>query len=398
MKSANVDYVSAWYYKAADYMKGKPIEAAFVSTNSITQGEQVPAIWKALQEEKGIVINFAYTTFIWDSEANQKAHVHCVIIGFSQKERSSRRLYYPTKGAVECSNINAYLVDGPNIFIEKRKKPICGTAEMSKGSQPTDGGNLLMNEDEKDELLRKYPGAKEFIKPFVGSEEFINNKKRYCIWLKSIDVSKYRNISPIMERIKNVKEMRLNSTKAATKKWAEAPTLFTEDRQPDSDYLLIPRVSSERRRYIPIGYMSKEYVCSDANFTLPNATPYIFGVLASNVHNSWMRAVCGRLEMRYRYSNTIVYNNFPWPTPTEEQKKKIEETAQGILDARALYPESSLADLYDPLTMPIELQKAHQQNDKAVMRAYGFDIKSTTEADCVAKLMQMYKDLTEKVQ
>ena len=292
-------------------------------------------------------------------------------------------------------NINAYLLASDNIFIENIKKPLCNVPEMVKGSIPVDGGNLIIEAEDYEEFIKKEPNAKPFIKNLVGSEEFINNKDRYCLWLDKIKPAKIRHCPLILERISKVREMRLASSKEATRKFADYPMRFMEIRQPETDYLLIPRVSSENRKYIPIGYISKDVISTDANMILPNATLYHFGVLTSNVHMAWMRAVCGRLKSDYRYSNTIVYNNFPWCSPTDEQKAKIEKTAQGILDARALYPDCSLADLYDELTMPPELRKAHQENDKAVMEAYGFRIKDEqtgkfrwlTESETVARLM-----------
>ena len=395
--SSNIDYVAGWYLKSAEMMRANPaIHAALVSTNSITQGEQVAAIWKPLFEQYGIHFDFAYRTFRWDSEADIKAHVHCVIIGFSTSQNNRRRLYLPDGTYQKVDNINGYLIDCPDVFIENRKKPLCDVPEMIKGSQPTDGGNLILFPEERDELIDRYPQIMPYIRRYIGSTEFINNKYRYCLWLVDIDPSVLRSCPLVLERIEQVRQMRLASTKEATQKWAIYPTLFTENRQPDSDYLLVPRVSSERRRYIPIGYMTRENICSDANFVVPSASLYLFGVVTSNIHNAWMRAVCGRLEMRYRYSNTIVYNNFPWPTPTDEQKAKIEQTSQAILDARAKYPDCSLADLYDEVTMPPELRKAHQENDRAVMAAYGFSTKMT-EPECVAKLFEMYQELTKNI-
>lgn len=394
---SNIDYVAGWYLKSAEMMKKNPaIRAALVSTNSITQGEQVAAIWKPLFEQYNIHFDFAYRTFRWDSEADIKAHVHCVIIGFSKgQNNNTKRIYISDMQSITATNINGYLLDAPDVFIENRKKPLCAVPEMIKGSQPTDGGNLILSQEERDDLVSKYPQINPYVRRFIGSDEFINNKYRYCLWLVDMSPSLLRTCQPIIERIENVRQMRLSSTKAATQKWAEYPTLFTENRQPDSDYLLVPRVSSERRRYVPIGYITKENICSDANFVVPNATLYQFGVLTSNVHNAWMRSVCGRLEMRYRYSNTIVYNNFPWPEPTDEQKAKIEATAQAILDARAKYPDCSLADLYDEVTMPPELRRAHQDNDRAVMQAYGFVPGKTSESECVARLFEMYQELTK---
>ena len=389
----NIDYVAGWYYKAAQLMQGTSIKAALVSTNSITQGEQVAAIWKPLFEKFGIIINFAHRTFRWDSEASIKAHVHCVIIGFSAQPSRSK-IIFDGENVIHAQNINPYLLDAVNIFIDNRKQPLCEVSAMIKGSQPTDGGNLILSEDEKNELLIKYPQIQTYIHPFIGSDEFINNKKRYCLWLVNANPMLLRQCPPILERIEKVRQMRLASPKAATQKWADYPTLFTENRQPISDYLLVPRVSSERRRYVPVGFIEQHVVTSDSAFVVPNATLYHFGIITSNVHMAWMRVVCGRLEMRYRYSNTIVYNNFPWPTITPEQEAEISRTAQAILDARNLYPDCSLADLYDEVTMPVELRRAHQANDKAVMKAYSLPI-ITTESDTVAHLFHLYEELTK---
>lgn len=396
---SNIDYVAGWYLKSAQIMVNNPkIRAALVSTNSITQGEQVAAIWKPLFDLYGIHFDFAYRTFRWDSEADIKAHVHCVIIGFSIASTTSlKNIYISDKQSIQVENINGYLLDAPNIFIESRKKPLCNVPDMIKGSSPVDGGNLIIEARDYEDFVRRDPNSIQFIKKMVGSEDFINNKKRFCLWLQNASPSEIKRCPLIMERIENVRKMRLKSTKEATRKYAEYPTCFMECRQPLTDYLLFPRHSSENRRYIPIGYVSADIICNDSANVVPSATLYHFGVLTSNVHNGWMRAVCGRLEMRYRYSNTIVYNNFPWPNPTDEQKAKIEKTAQAILDARALYPESSLADLYDELTMPVELRKAHQNNDRAVMEAYGWKASSQfTESVCVAELFKLYQDITKK--
>lgn len=388
----NLDYVSCWYKKATDYIENTNIEVAFVSTNSITQGEQTSILWKNLIT-RGININFAYKTFRWDSEASLKAHVHCVIIGFSFINKKDKYLFENDKFKI-VKNINPFLIDAPNIFVESHSSPLCNVPKMDFGSMANDGGFLSNYSIEiKEEFCKKYPDLKFIFKNIVGAEEFINNKERFCIWLKNIEPNIYKNNSFIMNAIKQVKELRENSNREATRKLAETPYLFGEIRQPDTDYLMIPRVSSENRRYIPIGFLSKEYIASDATQIISNATLYNFGILTSNVHMAWMRTVAGRLEMRYRYSAKIVYNNFPWCNPSEEQKRKIEETAQSILNARNLYPNSSLADLYDELTMPKELRKAHQENDKAVMEAYGFDWRKMTESDCVAELMKMYQKL-----
>ena len=397
------DYVACWYFKASELMQNTNIKTALVSTNSITQGEQVASIWQPLYQRFNIHIDFAHRTFRWDSESNSKAHVHCVIVGFSCLENKNKRKLYSNERMQLVDNINAYLINADNIFIENIKKPLCDVPEMAKGSIPVDGGNLIIEAADYEDFIKKDPNAKNYIKKLVGSEEFINNKDRYCLWLVNVNPSEIKHCPLILERIGKVKEMRLSSTKEATRKFADYPLRFMEIRQPETDYLLIPRVSSENRKYIPIGYMSKDVISTDANMVLPNATLYHFGILISNVHMAWMRAVCGRLKSDYRYSNTIVYNNFPWCKPTDEQKAKIEKTAQGILDARALYPECSLADLYDELTMPPELRKAHQLNDAAVMEAYGFRIKDEhtgksrwlTESETVAQLMQMYQELTK---
>ena len=385
-----LDYVTGWYKLSSDYIQDTHIKCAFVSTNSITQGEQVAPLWKLLNVE----IFFAHRTFRWDSEASIKAHVHCVIIGFAAFPIKEKYIYsdgIPTK----ANNINGYLLDAPNIFIEARRVPLCKSAPaMSKGSQPTDGGNLLLTEEEKSYLIEKNPSSQKYIKRYMGATDVINNTVRYCLWLEDCPPNELRAMPEVLKRVELVKQSRLSSKKEATRKWAEKPYLFTENRQPKNDYLILPVVSSEKRRYMPICYVTKDIIANANAQMIPQADLYSFGIITSNVHNAWMRAVCGRLETRYAYSATIVYNNFPWPTPTEAQKTKIEQTAQAILDARALYPDCSLADLYDEVTMPPELRKAHQQNDKAVMQAYGFWGKLNTEAECVAELMKMYQELT----
>ncbi|MCD8148164.1 MAG: methylase [Clostridiales bacterium] len=393
----NIDYVAGWYFKAAQLMQGTNIRTAFVSTNSITQGEQVASVWKPLYDRFGIHIDFAYQTFRWDSEASLKAHVHCVIVGFSTTppREKSPRLY--SSGRVrKVGNINAYLFPAPNVFVERKANPLCGVPEIRKGSQPTDGGNFIVRESEYADFLTREPSAKNYIKPFLGAEEFINGKKRYCLWLVNASPKALSKMPLVLDRVQKVREFRLASKKAATRKWADMPTLFTENRQPDTNYIAIPEVSSGSRRYIPIGFLAKDTICSNKLQLIPNAELYHFGILISNVHMAWMRAVCGRLKSDYDYSAKIVYNNFPWPTPTEAQKAKIEQTAQAILDARALYPDSSLADLYDELTMPPELRKAHQNNDRAVMQAYGFSVKDMTESSCVAELTKLYQAMTSE--
>jgi len=391
--AGKIDYVAGWYYKAAELIQHTNIKAALVSTNSICQGEQVAAIWRPLKEMLGININFAYRTFRWDSEASDKAAVHCVIIGFSTAEFSQKTIYDGNK-EIDASNINGYLIDAPSVFIESRNKPICDVPQMSSGGKPVEGGFLILSPEEKKNLEVKEPNISKYIRPFTSGDDFINNKRRYCFWLVNASPSDVSHSTEIVRRASQVKEFRLASVKEATRRCADTPTLFMEVKEPKSDYLLIPATSSEQRRYIPIGYVSKEVIPNNAVQFVPDATLYDFGVLTSNVHMAWMRAVCGRLEMRYRYSANIVYNNFIWPSPTDEQKEKIELAAQAILDARALFPDSCLADLYKEVSMPVELRKAHQMNDRAVMEAYGFKVsREFTESMCVAELFKLYQDI-----
>ena len=398
--AGKIDFVSAWYFKASQLMCGTSIRTALVSTNSITQGEQVASVWKPLYERFGIHIDFAYRTFKWNSEAKNKAAVHCVIIGFSVSDNSKNKVIYDNETKIIAQQINPYLIDGDIIFIDSRSKSICKVLPMVYGSKPTDGGYLFLNSKEKDEIVSKYPVTESMIRRVYGASEFINNKTRYCLWLIGHSPKTLRSIPPILNRIQSVKEFRQCSPKKQTRESAERATEFQEIRHNDNDYLLIPSVSSENRRYIPIGFMSGCAISTNANLVIPDATLYDFGILISNVHMAWMRTVAGRLKSDYRYSAKIVYNNFPWPEVTDAQKEKISKTAQGILDARALYPDSSLADLYDELTMPKELRRAHQANDKAVMEAYGLtkivDGKKTwlTESETVARLFELYEQLT----
>ena len=394
--AGKIDYVSGWYFKATQFMQNTAIRTAFVSTNSITQGEQVASVWKPLYDRFGIHIDFAHRTFRWDSEANIKAHVHCVIVGFSIAPSREKRWIFTGERPQEVANVNAYLMDAPDVFISNRNKPLSAVPLMTTGTRPADGGHLIIEEADYDDFIAREPLAKSYIKKFIGSAEFINNKKRWCLWLVGISPAELRTMPLVMQRVEACKADRESSPDAGRRKLAERPTQFRETLVPMDNYIVVPKVSSERRRYIPMGFMPPDIIASDLVFVIPDATLYHFGILTSNVHMSWMRAVCGRLKSDYRYSKDVVYNNFPWPTPTEEQKAKIERTAQAILDARALYPDSSLADLYDEVTMPPELRKAHQENDKAVMRAYGFDIKTTTETSCVAELMRRYQELVER--
>lgn len=399
----NLDYVSAWYRKSAELIQDTSVEVALVSTNSITQGEQVAILWKNLMIDFGIVINFAYLPFVWNSEAKDKAKVHCVIIGFSKNDSYEKKIFDSAGQINKVNNINGYLIDAKNIFVEGRTNPLSPVNDMIFGSMPNDNGYLSnYSNEEKKSIVKKYPTSENFFKRIYGAQEFINNQVRWAIWLYGVSPSEWSGISPIEEAVKNVKNNRLSSNRESTKKLSEIPYLFGEIRQPDSTYLLVPRVSSETRRYIPMGFMSPNEIASDAVQIIPDATLYDFGILTSNVHMAWMRTVAGRLEMRYRYSAKIVYNNFPWPTVTEEQKQFIANTAQGILDARALYSECSLADLYHPNKMPLELIKAHQENDKAVMKAYGMIKKVNgrdklmSASETVARLFEMYQELTEK--
>ncbi len=393
--AGDLDYVACWYKKASDYIAGTGIRCALVSTNSITQGVAVPTLWKPLFEE-GIHIDFAYRTFRWDSEATIKAHVHCVIVGFSKAEKNGDKILFSEEGTKEhVKNINGYLLDAEDVFVSSRSTPLCDVPKIGIGNQPIDDGNYLFTKEDMEAFIKKEPSSKKWFKPWYGSQEFINRKPRYCLWLGDCPPNELKKMPQCMKRVEAVRAFRVASRRSSTKKLAQYPTRFQTENMPKGTYIVIPEVSSERRRYVPMGFMTPDILCSNLVKVMPHATIYHFGILQSNVHMSWMRAVAGRLEMRYRYSKDIVYNNFPWPNPTPEQKERIEKTAQGILDARAIYPDSSLADLYDPLTMPPELRKAHQKNDAAVMQAYGMPIKETDEAACVAWLMRLYQ---EKVQ
>ena len=397
----NVDYVSCWYKKAADLMKNSNIKTALVSTNSITQGEQVAIMWKPLME-MGVKIDFAYRTFRWDSESIQKAHVHCVIVGFScyldseLLRNSKEKKIFNSEGTVDIAkNINGYLVNADDIFIESRTKPLCDVPEIGIGNKPIDGGNYLFTEDEMKDFIKKEPLSEKYFKKWIGADEFINGYYRYCLWLGDCSQSELLKMPECLKRVKAVRELRLASKSEGTRKIAEKPTRFHVENFPIDNYIVLPETSSEKRQYIPLGFMSPEILCSNAIRLAPNATLYHFGILTSSVHMAWMRVVCGRLETRYRYSKDIVYNNFPWCNPTDEQRAKIEKTAQAILDARAKYPDCSLAQLYgENAFLFSELVKAHQANDRAVMEAYGFS-KDITESEIVAELFKMYEKLTE---
>ena len=405
-----LDFVCAWYVKAARYLKTPLVgegrgegasrtRCAFVSTNSITQGEQVGVLWGWLLAQ-GIKIHFAHRTFAWSNEARGKAAVHCVIIGFGLGDVPNKAIfeYDDIRGephAVVANRINPYLIDGPDVIAEGQLTPIRPMLPIVNGSIPADGGNLILTEDEKAALLAAEPQAARFIRPYLGAEGFINNEMRHCLWLVNCPPTELRHMPLVRARVKAVQEMRSESSKAATRAKATTPTLFTENRQPASGhYLAIPRTSSENRRYLPIGYLSADIIAANDLQMIPGATPYHFGVLTSAMHKAWTNVTAGRLESRIRYSVKTTYNTFPWPdAPSETEKQKIESAAQAVLDARAEFSESSLADLYDPLTMPPVLVKTHQKLDVAVDAAYG---KRTfkNDAERVAFLFELYQKYT----
>lgn len=390
------DYVAGWFYKAAEIINETNIVAAFVSTNSITQGQQVESVWKILYDKFHIHINFAYRTFKWSNEAKGKAAVHVVIIGFSTSLKPPQCIWEEDGSQKNVSRINPYLVDAPTIFVKSRSTPFQNVSRMIKGNHSTDGGHLILSLDERDRLLNKYPDIDELIRPYITSKDFIRGESRYCLWLYNVAPSKYSKIPEIMLRIEQVKNFRLTSDKAKTRQDSEKPALFQEIRQPDNDYLFIPAVSSERRKYVPMGYISSEVIAGGGTLIVPNATSYEFGIIISNVHMAWMRAVAGRLEMRYRYSAALVYNTFIWPESNTTAIEKIKSTGMNILSIREKYNDSSLEELYNPLTMPHELLKAHQANDKAVWEAYGKAWDITSEEECVAHLMKLYAEMTGK--
>ena len=389
-----LDYVSCWYKKASDYINNTHIHCAYVSTNSICQGEQVTNLWEPLFES-GIQIDFAYRTFQWDSEASLKAHVHCVIVGFSQVNVKNKKIFSDGKMTL-VKNINPYLVDAENVFIMSRKTPISDVPKMFIGCEMKDDGNYVMDEEEKNLFLQNEPQAEKFIHPYMMGKDFIARKSRYCLWLKDATPTELKKCPNVMERVKKVREFRLSCPSPDTNHYADKPTYpvrlryYSEER--NNPALALPKVSSQNRRYIPMEVIDADVIAGSKLFLIPDISLYHFGILTSNVHMAWMRTVCGRLKSDYSYASNVVYNTFPWPNPTEQQKKKIAQSAQAILDARALYPDSSLADLYDPLTMPDKLRRAHTANDKAVMAAYGFSTRMT-ESECVAELMKLYQKL-----
>ena len=391
----NIDYVAGWYKKALNTIYKTNTKVAFVSTNSVTQGEQVPILWRELYKQD-INIIFARRTFRWDSEASEKAHVHCVIIGFVSGSYKNEKYIYDGEAVKRVNEINPYLVAGSPLFIDKREKPICNVPEISYGSMPIDDGHLILEREDVDTLLRESADNAKFIRKYAGGAEIINNRERWCLWLQGFSPDDLRKSPIVCHRVQQTREFRESSSRPQTLKLAQTPWLFGEIRQPDTNMLVVPKVSSERRRYIPVAFVSPDTIINGSALIVPNATLYDFGIIISNVHMAWMRAVCGRMKSDYQYSGSNVYNNFPWPTPTDEQRKRIEQSAAAILQSRALYPTNTLAGLYDDNFMPPELRKAHQANDRAVMQAYGFPVNSVfTENQIVAELFKLYEEMTK---
>ncbi|MFZ1699834.1 MAG: DNA methyltransferase, partial [Pyrinomonadaceae bacterium] len=394
-----LDYVTAWHYQAAKCIQGTKIQVAFVSTNSIVQGEQTNIFWAPVQSKLDIRINFAHRTFKWRNEAKGNAAVFCVIVGFATFDKPNKRLfeYEDIKGEpheLQAKNINAYLVDAKDLFIHNRSNPICETPKMSFGSMPRDGGNLIFSLDEKNEFLQIEPMAEKWIRPYTGAQEFINGYSRYCLWLVDIKPDELKKLPMVLERVRKVRDFRLASSAASTRKFAQIPALFCQIAQPATSYLLVPRVSSERRKFIPIGYLESDVIANDQVLTVPKASLFHLGVLTSSMHMAWVKTLCGRLKSDYRYSKDIVYNNFPWPdSPAEKHIKAIESAAERVLQARTEYPNSSLADLYDPIAMPPPLAKAHSDLDKAVDHAYRVQ-PFTSEANRMVFLFELYEKYT----
>lgn len=390
----NLDYVTGWYKKAADFIYGTSIACAFVSTNSISQGEQVQPLWEKLFNQ-GLRFNFAYRTFIWDNEANNKAHVHCVIIGFSFQEKTIKKIF-DKDGIALVSHINPYLIEAPDVFIKNRSTPISNAPQARSGNKPIDDGNYLFTQEEKDAFLVKEPDANKYFRSWYGSVEFIHRKPRYCLWLGEANPIDLIKMPECLKRIEAVRNFRASSKSEGTRKLATKPTRFHVETIPDSTYLVMPLTSSERRRYVPIGFMTPDSMASNLVIVVPNAGLYHFGVLTSNVFMSWMRAVCGRLKSDYRITKDNVYNNFPWPEVNEICKSKVENTAKKILEAREIYKDISFSDIYGHLELFPEIFQAHKANDRAVMEAYGMWGKVHSEAECVAWLFRLYQELTEK--
>lgn len=397
--AGNLDFVTAWYAKAAKYIQGTKIKVGFVSTNSISQGEQVGLLWKYLKDFN-IFIHFAHQTFKWSNDASGVAAVYCVIIGFGAYDVERKYLYEyeDIKGEDkerEVKNINAYLVEGEDVYIESRRESICDVPEIVFGSMPNDGGNFLFTPEEKDAFLEEEPEAKLFIKELISAKEYLNGEKRYCLWLKDADPTILKKLPKVLERIENVKKLRSESTRKETQKLAKFPALFGEIRQPKTNYVFIPLTSSENRDYIPMSFFDPDFITNNTASIVPNATPYHFGILQSEMHMVWIKYVCGRLESRYRYSNNIVYNNFPWPKDvSEEKKKKVEEAVEYVLFTRSTFPHSSLADLYYPNTMPPELTRAHETLDRAVEACYGK--KFSNDQERISFLFGLYKKYITK--
>ncbi|OGI95581.1 methylase [Candidatus Nomurabacteria bacterium RIFCSPLOWO2_01_FULL_42_17] len=393
--TGNLDFVTAWYEKASRYMVGTKIKTAFVSTNSICQGEQVGILWKRLKEKYGVIIHFAHQTFKWNNDAPGVAAVYCIIVGFACFDTPKKYLYeYEDIKAEpkekEVKNINAYLVAGDDVFIENTRTPTCDAPEIVFGSMPNDGGNFLFTEEEKNQFLNEEPNAEKYIKELISAREYLNGEKRYCLWLKDIDPSILKKLPKVLERIDNVRKLRSESNRKETKDLAKTPALFGEIRQPKSDYIFIPLTSSEHREYIPMGFFDKEKISNNTGSLVTDATLYHFGILESEMHMTWVRYVCGRLKGDYRYSNTLVYNNFPWPKNVkDEQKKKVEDCAQKVLDVRLQFSNSSLSDLYDPNTMPSDLVEAHNNLNRAVDVCYRSKFKDLEER--IEFLFELYK-------
>ena len=396
-KPGEIDYVAGWYVKASHYIQGSQIECALVSTNSICQGQQAALIWKPLFEKYKVEFNYAYRTFRWDSEANIKAKVHCIIIGFCCFHKNKQKIIYRiNEPEIYAKNINGYLTELDNVFVVSNTEPISNIPKMHMGVMPRDGGNLILSQEEYQEYIKKEPLGKKWIRAYTMGEEFINNIPRYCFWLVDADPKEMQKCPLLLKRIECVRCSRLGSKALDTQKKADTPHLFAQRAQPTQNFLAFPKVSSGQRKYIPIGFLTPDIIVGDKVFVVENATLYHFGVLTSCVHNAWMRAVAGRLKSDYSYSNTIVYNNFPWCSPTAKQKEKIEQTAQAILDARQKYADSSLADMYgENMYLYTDLLEAHRANDKAVMQAYGFK-ETMSEMDVVTKLLQMYEKSVSK--
>ena len=395
-KVKNLDYVAGWYKKAADFMRNSTCRTAFVSTNSICQGETVTGLWKNLFAA-GNHIDFAHRTFIWDSESTQKAHVHCVIVSFSSAPNSKPKTIFDGDKKIIAGNINAYLLDAPNIFVESRPNHLQDfVPPMIYGNKPVDGGNFLFTPDELRGFLKQEPAAEKYIRQILGADEFINGKLRYCLWLVDCPPNELHKMKLVYERVKNVREVRLASKAATIRKFADKPTRFAQITQPEGvDFIIVPLTSSERRKYIPMGFMSGNVKVTNGVSIIPNATLYHFGVLTSSIHMIWLRTVGGRLKSDYRYSKDVVYNNFVWIEPTDKQKKAIETSAQAILDIRASLPDSSFAELYDEVTMPYELRQAHRKNDLAVAKAYGWEKFLDDEPSIAVELLKLYENLAE---